>query len=140
MIEPATGFPDLFDKLSAFLVDHAASLPEHTRNAVLANANHPSPVDRIVNTAEALYAAKGDLTKEGRVITAQLAQFAAINGFHNMGERGQKIFLAMNRMGNFAAPVGVQWPAADQDPEPLERFAAPAEDEVEAPVDEAPAE
>lgn len=130
MIEPASSFPDLLSNLSRFLMENASSLPERTREQVVASIGHPSPVVRIVDTAEALYAAKTELTKEGRDIAAQLAQFAAVNGFHGMSERGQQIAQAMNRMGGYKAPAGVTWPAADQDPAPLERF-APAEESTD---------
>lgn len=122
MIEAVQSWPDALTRLQRFILDHAAGLPEATREQLLQFANHPSPVYRIVNTAEALYAIKGELTAPGRAITAQLAQFAAIGGFFGMAERGQKIALAMNRIGGFAPPAGLQWPPAADDPPPLAEF------------------
>lgn len=122
MIQFATDLVDLMTGLQRFMMTGAASLPEHTREALLEAAGHPSPVDRVVNSAEALYAAKGDLDKEGRDTAARLAQFAAVNGWHGMGARGLQIAQAMQRIGGYAAPEGTSWPAAEDDPEPLERF------------------
>ena len=132
MIEPASNLVDLMEKLTTFVMLHGSELPEHTRAAIVASASHPSPVDRIVDTAEALYASKSELSAEGRTITAQLAQFAAMNGWHGMGTRGLAIPNPMNRTGGSAAPAGDTWPPAADDPEPLERFAEPtAEDTPE---------
>lgn len=127
MIEAVENFTDALSGLQRFIMEHAAALPVGTREQLLEFANHPSPVERIVNTAEALYAIKPDLSKEGREITAQLAQFAAIHGFHGMGERGQQIAMAMNRIGGYAAPTGISWPEPEDDPAPLDRF-LPRED------------
>lgn len=122
MIEFAPDLVSLHTNLQRFMMTSAAGLPEHTREALLEAAGHPSPVDRVVNSAEALYAAKSDLDADGRVIAAQLAQFAAMNGWHGMSERGLKIAQAMQRIGGYAAPPGSTWPSAEDDPEPLERF------------------
>lgn len=127
MIETVANFEEAGAALQRFMINHAVDLPEHTREHLIKLASHPSPVDRIVGSTEALYAAKDDLTKEGRDVTAQLAQFAAVHGFHGMGERGQQIAAAMNRIGGYAAPAGSEWPAAADDPAPLDRFLADAD-------------
>ena len=127
MIVAVANFQEAGAVLQRFLIGHAGDLPEHTREHLITLASHPSPVDRIVGAAEALYAVKADLSKEGREVTAQLAQFAAVHGFHGMGERGQLIAAAMNRIGGYAAPAGSEWPAAADDPAPLDRFLAEAD-------------
>lgn len=128
MIEYASDLVDLSRRLQSYMMLHAAELPEATRNHLLDAAGSPSPVDRIVNSAEALFAIKGDLDAAGREITAQLAQFAAVNGWHGLADRGLKIALAMNRLGGFKAPTGVTWPTAEDDPAPIDRFVAPDPD------------
>jgi len=125
MLQFATDLVDLSTKLQTFIMRHAASLPEFTRNKLLEAGLHPSPVDRIVNAAEALYAVKSDLSAEGRVMCAQLAQFAAVNGWHGMGERGLKIAQAMQRIGGYNAPAGSAWPKAEDDPEPIAQMVEP---------------
>lgn len=135
MIPAAENAEQLMTNLMRFVMSHGSDLPEHTREALVAASGHPSPVDRIVNSAEALFAAKAALGAEGREITAQLAQFAATNGWHGMAERGIAIAGAMNRIGGFKAPAGTSWPEAKDDPEPLARFLEePAEPEVPAPA------
>lgn len=134
MIPAAESFTEVLTNLQRFMMLHAAALPAHTVDHLLASANHPSPVDRLVNSVEALYAAKGDLNKEGRDITGQMAQFVALNGFHGMQERGQRINQAMNRMGGYTAPAGTSWPDAADDPEPKENYLP----EPETPTEPAP--
>lgn len=126
----------LSKSLQRFMMTHAAALPEHAREALIEFAGYPSPVDRIVNSAEALYAVKADLDKEGRDLCAQLARFAAVNGWHGMGQRGTAIADAMQRIGGYDAPPGTSWPPAEDDPAPLERFMAPAEEPEGEPGDE----
>ena len=122
MIPPIQSFEEAFGNLQRFMTFHAASLPEHTLEHLFTSSNHPSPVDRMVNTVEALYAAKSDLGKEGRDVLGQMAQFVSVNGFHGMADRGRQINYAMNRMGGYTAPPGIEWQDASEDPEPLERF------------------
>ena len=136
MIPPVESFAQVFSNLQKFMMFHASSLPQHTIDHLVETSNHPSPVDRLVNTAEALYAVKGDLNKDGRDVLGQMAQFAAINGFHGMQERGQQINQAMNRMGGYTAPPGTSWPDAADDPEPIERFKEP--EDASAPTEPAP--
>lgn len=126
-MEFATDLVDLTTKMQRFMMTKASELPEFTLEKVLEFSGHPSPVDRIVNTAEALYAVKGQLSAEGRVMTAQLAQFAAVNGWHGMSERGLQISRAMQRIGGYQAPEGTSWPDASEDPEPLSTMLTPAD-------------
>ena len=111
--------------LQRYMMVSGASLPEHAREALIEFAGHPSPVDRIVNSAEALYAIKADLDSAGADLTAQLAQFAAVNGWHGMGQRGMEISAAMQRINGYEPPAGTSWPAAAFDPEPLAKFLPP---------------
>lgn len=135
MIEPITTHTDAGAAINAFLVGHAAELPAFTREKVIAAAGMPSPVDRYVRVVEALYGAKSEIPKEGRVLAARLARFLANEGFHGMaGGRGQAIAGAMLRIGGYAAPEGTSWPTAEEDPAPLNEFVEPAEGEGDAPI------
>lgn len=122
-----TTLVDLLTNLQTFLVAHAAELPMHTREKMMAAALHPSPVDRVVTTAEALYAVKAELGPDGQVMCAQLASFAALNGWHGMQERGPQITAALQRDAGVTAPPGIVWPMPADDPAPLtEMTASPA--------------
>lgn len=113
--------PSLLADLQRFMVMHGRDLPEETFEQLLPHTSNPQVSD-LVFAAEALYAIKGELTKEGRDITAKLAQFCAYNGWHGMGERGYQIAAAMQRIGGYQPPPGQSWPKAEDDPEPLARF------------------
>lgn len=122
-MEFPTEIGQLGQNLQNFLMVKGAALPEFTRTKVIEAVGSASPVDRIVKAAEALYAAKAELDDEGKTICAQLAQFAAVNGWHGMAEenRGGRIAQAMQRDLGEKAPVG-KWPAADTDPDADAQF------------------
>lgn len=122
MIPAAESFNAVLSNLQRFIMTKASTLPDETIEHLLESANHASPVDRLVNSLEALYAVKSELGKEGRDLCGQMAQFVAVNGFHGMQERGQRINEAMNREGGYSAPAGMEWPAREDDPAPLERY------------------
>lgn len=130
-LEFVNDLPALSSKLLSFMMTGAAALPDHTREALIEFAAHPSPVDRVVFSAEALFAVKDELEKDGRDIAAQLAQYAAVNGWHGMEARGVAIASALQRIGGYKAPANSAWPPASEDPEPLERFLPAAEPEPE---------
>lgn len=114
----------LGQNLQNYLIAHGTNLPEFTRDKVVEAVGSPSPVDRIVKVAEALYAAQGQLNAAGLTICAQLAQFAAINAWHGMSieNRGGRMAQAMLRELGEAAPAGTDWPLAENDPTPLPEY------------------
>jgi hypothetical protein len=122
-------FPDNIQALGnaaqTFVMLHGATLAEDVRDRVIAALGAPSPVDRIVKTGEALYAARADLNEAGKMLVGQLISFAAMNGWHGLAEdnRGGKIVMAMRRDLGEAAPAGGSWPEPEEDPEPLAEFA-----------------
>lgn len=132
-IEFPSDIPAISKQLLDFMMQHGGELPAHTRATLLEYGQHPSPVERIVNSAEALYAVKGELGKEGRDMGAKLAQFAAGFGWHGMSERGIAMSAALQRIGGYSPPPGTSWPDAESDPAPLERFLEKTEDEPAAP-------
>lgn len=113
--------------LQSFVMQSAAALPEATRDHLISATTESSPVVRLVNAAEALYAARSDLEKEGRDTAAAIAAFVASQGFHGMEERGLQISAALQREGGYKAPAGSEWPDRSEDPEPLPRFAPSAQ-------------
>lgn len=118
----------------------AAALP--AKSLAAAQKYYPSPVDKIVRSAEALYACAADLDSSGMTLVAQLAQFATANQWHNLGKtsRGLGIALAMRRrLGDSTVTQ-----TADQDPVPdpsyLTVVPAPPTEETVSPTSSGTAE
>ncbi len=124
-----TDIGQLNQALQAFLINKGAILPEHARTKIIEAVGSPSPVDRIVKSAEALYAVKDVLDEEGQTICAQLAQFAALNGWHGMDQdnRGGLIAQSVQRDLGMKAPAG-DWPEREADPVALSEYQAPVVD------------
>lgn len=128
--------------LLVYLIAKGSGLPDFAQENLAVAASAPSPVDRIVKSAEALYAIRDDLDADGQTVCAQLASFAAQNGWHGLEQdnRGGKMAQAMLRDMGEKAPVG-KWPAKDKDPAAAEEFVEPvATPEIEAAAVEAPAD
>lgn len=125
--------------LQGFLINGASALPEASREQLIAASTESSPVVRLVNATEILYAAGSDLDKAGRDTAAALAGFVASHGFHGMEERGLQISAALQRIGGYAPPAGSSWPDASEDPEPLSRYAPAQEDTAPVAQTEEPA-
>lgn len=136
MITFSSTLVELLTNLQTYLVEKAAGLPDLTRQQIMQAALHPSPVERVVTTAEALYAIKSDLDLAGQSMCAQLASFAALNGWHGMQERGLQIAGAMQREAGMTAPRGQPWPSVDVDPAPLKTL-LPADTAPPVPVPQA---
>jgi hypothetical protein len=115
------------DAIVQFDREKFADLPEHTQKELTRLAGVGiSPVDRIVRTAEALYAERSSLTrKSDKLLVAQLVQFAGLNGWHGLNENGraQKIEKTMRKAAGESVTI------ADADvPEPKPEFVAPPTD------------
>lgn len=123
-------FPDNIEALGkaaqTFIMVQGATLSEAVRDQVIAALGAPSPVDRIVKTGEALYAAKSDLDESGKTLVAQLISFATMNGWHGLAvdNRGGRIVMAIRRELGEDAPSGASWPDPESDPDPLPEFAS----------------
>jgi len=122
--------------LTRYMMLNGNTLPEHTQNHVIEAMAEPSPVDMLVRSMEALYAAKGDLNPAGLTIVGQLAGFIVPNGWHgiNQDNRGTRIVRAMRRELGEPAPEGTEWAEAETDPEPQARYGEPAQAPAPAPV------
>jgi hypothetical protein len=115
-----------------FVADHASDLPEDVRALIITATSQPSPVDTIVSVGELLYARRADLGNEARELAAGCISFAALNGWHGLAldGRGAKIVGALRRELGHDHPSG-EWPAAEDDPEPLAQYvAAPPEEDA----------
>ncbi|MBC2668761.1 hypothetical protein ACFOON_15160 [Novosphingobium piscinae] len=103
-----------------FLILHAAALPQGPKDALLASGSKVSPVDKLVEVAEVLYAARGDLDEDGLTIAGQIAEFCTRNGWHGLADdaRGERMVAAIRRDLGEPHPSGGQWPAPETDPLP----------------------
>lgn len=126
-------FPDNIPAANAltqtFAVEHGAELPDALREKLIEALAQPSPVDSIVKTGELLYAHRGELAAPAHTLTAQLISFAAMNGWHGLGQdnRGSRIVQAMRRDLGEDHPGGGEWPDPETDPDVSPEF-APAEE------------
>jgi hypothetical protein len=133
-------FPDDIQTLGAavqsYLMKNGSGLSKKLGADLIAALGAPSPVDRIVQAGECLYAARDELSGEGKELCAQLISFATMNGWHGLSEenRGGRIVMAMRRDLGEKAPSG-SWPKGDTDPEADARFAVSVEAEPAVPVD-----
>lgn len=125
---PFTDLQQATTGIVAFMMTHGSGLPEATRDAVLTAAGQPSPVDQLMGTLEALYAAKADIPDEGKELVAKIAEIVTPLGWHGIQEdnRGSRIQMAMLRDLGEDAPEGMSWPDPEDDPAPSPRY-APAE-------------
>jgi hypothetical protein len=123
---------ELSGNISRFMIMEGAALPEHTLKAMIPALSQPSPVDSFMRSLEILYAARQDLSAEGKKLVGQIAGFAIPFGWHGINEdnRGQGILRAMSRDLGEPAPAG-GWPDPESDPEPKEQYLPPKE--LEAP-------
>lgn len=114
--------PTLGDALAAvdrFLIEHAATAPESAKDAILAAGAKVSPVDKLVDIAEALYAARADFDADALTIAGQVIEFCTRNGWHGLANeaRGERMVAAIRRDLGEPHPSGGEWPAASSDPE-----------------------
>lgn len=94
--------------LRIYLATSAAQLQADTLQRLEELADSPSPVDTIARSAELLYARADELDSDGRTLVAQLASFAALNGWHGMadGNRGGLIAQVMlGTIGDASPPA-----------------------------------
>ena len=105
--------------IDTFLVQHARDLPADAVSALLAASAHVSPVDKIVNFSEIIYALGGRATAEAMTAAAQTVEFATRFSWHGLGAggRGVGILAAFQRDLGEAAPAG-GWPDKANDPAP----------------------
>lgn len=115
-ITPVAGIPDAIQTIFDLVRDHGASLSPAAFAAV--SAYYPSPVDRVVNTAEALYAdmqaaPAGALQDALSTGCAQLADFCVTNSWHALGQtdRGLKMSGAARRLLGIGAQLAADDPA-----------------------------
>lgn len=142
---------EILRAIATFMMTDGASLPDHTREALLTAQTQGSSVDTMMQTMEALYAAKSDLPTAGKQLVADIAEFAIPYNFYqvNVDNRGGGIQLAMMRDIGMLPPEGRPWPDPSQDPAPLPQYLAappqpiivmpPAAELEPAPVEDSPA-
>lgn len=109
------------DAAQDFYYASRANLPVHVEEKLAPLfRTGASPVDAIVNTAEIIFAAAGELPKEARELASALSDFRQTKGYHtdpHEPKRAGKLAAALARTG--------AWARKDGDPAPLERFLPP---------------
>ncbi len=110
--------------LVAYLMASGPTLNETLKRYLTDAVACPSPVDMLVQSMEALYAAHADLDATGKALVAQLSGFIVANGWHgiNQDDRGNRIVRAMLRELGQTPPIGVTWPDGADDPVADTRF------------------
>lgn len=107
--------------ITSLLVAEGAVLAPELKSALETSNGRPSPVDRIVEVGESLYTHAAILSDQGKRLCGSLMRFASMNGWHGLAEgenRGGRIFQAMARDTGEEPPMGMDWPAAETDPDP----------------------
>jgi hypothetical protein len=105
---------------------YTATLTDDQREAIKPFIFEPSIFTKVTKTCEYLYAHRDEINDEARVLCAQLASFAAQNGWSELGHnnRGGLIHQAMARdLGRKLLPGQPKPQAAKNDPEPSVEFA-----------------
>lgn len=98
-MEAFTTLGDAIDAIVRFDREKFSTMPEHVQAELCHLASvEISPVDRIVRTAEMLFANRAKLTRNvDRETVARLIEFAAGNGWHGLNEE--------NRAGRISAAM-----------------------------------
>lgn len=114
-------------EITNYLIGNARDLPETVLNRLVEAQAQMSPVPIYTQTLEILYAARDEIDDDGKRLVVKLTGFVRANGFHSdiyatADARGRGIQLAMMRELGEQAPAGVEYPEAEADPAPLERF------------------
>lgn len=98
-MELPSDIPTVMNNASNYFMMHGSEIPEFQRGLIVERTGPGlSPVDYIVTVAEALYAVADVLDNEGREISAQAANLAALNGWYGMRDRGFKMVNSLKRM------------------------------------------
>ena len=124
---PFESITDARAAITAHFMNNMAPADEGVRAALLEASAAPSPVDLIMGTLEALYSAKSNLGADGKMLVAQLADFAVQNGWHGINAEGRGLGMtqAMLRELGEPCPSPRGWPDASSDPAPHARFVTP---------------
>ena len=106
--------------IDRFLILHAALLPDEHKTALLNAGAKVSAIDKMVEVAEILYAARSELEGEALAIAAQVAEFCARYGWHGLADegRGAGMVDAFRRQLGEPHPTGGEWPDPASDPAP----------------------
>ena len=126
----ATNIREAQQRLSSYLITYGAALPAFTRGKVIEAQSAPSAVQRIVQSAEALYAAREGIGYDGRAMAAVLTQLATRHGWSKLDEddRGGAMLGALLRENGEPPPAGMEWPDPADDPAPRRGFVEEASD------------
>ena len=105
--------------IDTFLINEAQKLDDEAKAALVRISAQVSPVDKIVNFSEIIYALGERATAEAKTAAASTVEFATRFAWHGLGMdgRGVGIMSAFLRDLGETHPTG-QWPDKSTDPEP----------------------
>lgn len=114
-----TSLDECLRAIIAFLISSASKLPATMQQALMNAQSQFSPVGVLMETIEALYAARADLDDDGRMLLAALIEFALPMGWYEIQKdnRGGRIQMAMFRDSGMEPSQGTSWPDPSTDPE-----------------------
>ena len=82
-----TNIPEAMDAIRQLEINKYNDLPAPVQRTLDRSAGlGSSPVDRIVNTAEAIYAHRGEVDQDVRDVAAGLFTIGAVNGWHGLND------------------------------------------------------
>lgn len=115
---PLSSLGEVLAAIDKFLILHARDLDQQSVDTLLEATAKVSPVEKIVDTGELLYAIRDTLDEDGLTLAGQAIEFATRNGWHGLGtdNRGQRMVDALRRQLGEPHPTGGEWPAKDTDP------------------------
>jgi len=130
---PFNNLNDMASAVQAFSTNFASKLPTVAQTAFANAASAISPIIKVCDVAEVLYAYQSQITDTPTQIAAQTlcgqcAAFGAMNGLNGLGVngRGSGIMQAMQRDLGETPPVGMSWPLVANDPAFDGRYVTPA--------------
>lgn len=133
-----TEIPALQAAVGAHYATRLALFPPEAQAHLTAAFGHASPVQRMAEYAEALYAARAHLDDPDRILTGQIAHLCGLQGYSLFGfgdgpdGRGGRMFQAMRRDLD---EDGADQPPED-DPAPLAHLVPPGAEPEEEPEPE----
>lgn len=119
---------EMLYQLNHFMIDNATRLPDHSTAHWLDISIIGNPLQKLLASAEMLYAIKVELNDPARTIVAQIFSILAADDLLGVNREGraQKIISAMRRdLDEPPPPFG--WPDEQADPLPLAIYLEPEE-------------
>jgi hypothetical protein len=124
-----TNIPEAIDAIRQMELNDYATLPEPVKRVLDDTAAlGSSPVDRVVKTAEAIYACRDKVKKEHKETGAKLMSMASLHGWHGVNENGRagKVAKVLRDGDETDAPEVARAFRPDDAPIPADQLPPPA--------------